>query len=176
MASPEKIKSLFEKYLHPNDSGVNSNKESATPSFGGGGGNGGNTMETRVSLLEHKVSNIETILERIESKIDKMDAKFEDKFAKMDDKLHYEFSKFDAKYDAKVDKIYEKFDKQTYYILGIYAMLISLFAMYLFKSDHNQAPAAQQPIPQQYYQQQPQQPQIIYMMAPPSPPAPVTQH
>lgn len=159
MANPERVRNQFNNFLGNNRFGVES--ASQTPSYGGGSGSGGDTMETRISLLEHKVSNIETILERIESKIDRMDAKFEDKFAKMD-----------AKYDAKVDKIYEKFDKQTYYILGIYAMLASMFAMYLFKSDHSQAPAAQA-VPQQFYTQ-PAQPQVIYMVAPPSQPSPVT--
>lgn len=170
MANPERVRNQFNNFLGNNRFGVES--ASQTPSYGGGSGSGGDTMETRVSLLEHKVSNIETILERIESKIDIMDAKFEDKFAKMDAKLEDKFAKMDAKYDAKVDKIYEKFDKQTYYILGIYAMLVSMFAMYLFKSDHAQAPAAQV-VPQQFYTQ-PAQPQVIYMVAPPSQPSPVT--
>ncbi len=168
MANAEKIKSQFGKYLHPNDSGVHSNKENTTPSFGGGGGNGGNTMETRVSLLEHKVANIETILERIESKIDKMDAKFEDKFAKMDTKL----AKMDDKFEDKIQRVSDKVDSKFMWTIGI---IIGLHGLLLTAYFVKPQPQIQQPIPQQYYQQQPQQPQIIYMMAPPSQPAPVTQ-
>lgn len=89
------MSNTIKKITGLNHQGDKMNKDPSS-SAAGSGGDGGNTLEIRVTRLEVKVDHIQSDITDMKSKQDRMEDKFE----------------------AKFDKIDAKFDKLFYWIIG----------------------------------------------------------
>lgn len=102
MEKSDNMTNTIKKITGLNHQGDKMNKDLSS-SAAGSGGDGGNTLEIRVTRLEVKVDHIQSDITEIKAKQDRMEDKFDAKFDKI---------------DAKFDKVDAKFDKLFYWIIG----------------------------------------------------------